>query len=64
MNLPPSWSRMSWYQRCAYLCSSNQARDFSHAASMMASLPRPRRIKPAAVYTPATRNVRPPYSDQ
>lgn len=62
MNLPPSWSRMGWSERAGYLCASHQARDYSHACSILAKLPR-RKKKPAAIYTPSMRAVRLPYSD-
>jgi len=62
MNLPPSWSRMGWHEKAAYLCSSHQARDYSDACSMLAKLPR-RKKKPAGVYTPETRKIRLPYAD-
>lgn len=35
MNLPPTWSRMSWRNRAAYLVESHQARDFSHACAIL-----------------------------
>lgn len=54
---PYFWSRMNWAARAAYLCSSHQARDYSEACSILASLPRRKRSAP----TP--REVRLPYRD-
>ena len=45
MNLPYFWSRLSFPAKAAYLCSSKQARDYSHACTILASLPRRRRTK-------------------
>jgi len=35
-NLPPSWFRMSFTAKAAYLCATKHARDYSHACSMLA----------------------------
>lgn len=46
---PYFWSRLSWSARAAYLCSSNQARDYSEACSILASQPRRKKVAAAPV---------------
>lgn len=55
---PYFWNRMSWTECAAYLVRTHQARDFPHACSILASLPRRKRTPPT---TP--REVRLPYRD-
>lgn len=54
---PYFWSRMSFRQRAAYLCSSNQCRTFEEACALMARQPRRKRLPPAPVV------MRYPYAD-
>lgn len=52
LRLPSFFRGMSWVNKAGYLVSSGQARDFSHACSILAALPRkprPRDLTPKAV---------------
>jgi len=55
LRLPYFWSRLSFVQKAAYLCSSKQAKDYSDACSILASFRRKKRqqqqpIKPRLPY--------------
>jgi len=62
MNLPPSWNKMGWTAKAGYLVGAHLAKDYSAACAMLKELPS-RKRKPAATYTPATRQIRLPYAD-
>ena len=53
---------MSFVNKAGYLVGAHLAKDYSTACAMLKELPS-RKRKPAAVYTPSTRNVRLPYAD-
>lgn len=47
MNVPPSWNRMGFCAKAAYLVYTHQAKDYSDACSMLARARKPKRpIKP------------------
>lgn len=54
---PYFWSRMKWRERAAYLLSSNQARSFGEACSILASQRRRTRVYSVPVV------ARLPYKD-
>lgn len=35
MNLPPTWNKMGFTDKAAYLCSSKQARNYPEACAML-----------------------------
>lgn len=46
LRLPNFWSGMSFTAKAAYLCSTNQAKDYSHACQILRSFRRRPRAKP------------------
>lgn len=59
MNLPPTWNRMSFTAKAGYLAATCQARDYSHACSILAKMRGPKR----RVVAPTVRQIRLPYAD-
>ena len=54
LRLPYFWKGMSWTARAGWLCSSKQARDYSHACSILASMPRRKAAIVTAKVVPQT----------
>jgi hypothetical protein len=61
LRLPNFWSGMSYCAKAGWLTASGQAKDFSHACSILAKMRRPKR-NPPAIKTPL-QNIRLPYAD-
>lgn len=60
LNLPPSWRRMGFTDKAAWLCLTKQAKNYFEACSMLAKR---KRIKPAAPVQGPARKIRYPYNN-